>query len=233
MTGMEGKTGEHNARGRGAAGRGSAGRQGRRDVPISHRVRPRSREARCQGPMAGQGHSGGGAWFLDPTYVCPPSSYLNSSSNLSTPSVFTVVGYQLMCPVLPGLTLSVSPLAVRKWGIREGLLYAQDPGPTIPASGHRRPLTSLASHPSCAERDCQCPGPQVLTLGLYAALLAHVNCVYTSGGSTWGLFDVGDGEGQFPLCVPGNHRLLCQRAITPVGEISFSEVAHKEGLACV
>ena len=160
MTGMEGKTGEHNARGRGAAGRGSAGRQGRRDVPISHRVRPRSREARCQGPMAGQGHSGGGAWFLDPTYVCPPSSYLNISSNLSTPSVFTVVGYQLMCPVLPGSTLSVSPLAVRKWAIREGLLSAQYPGPTIPATGHRWPLTSLASHPSCAEWDAGVLGPR-------------------------------------------------------------------------
>lgn len=82
----------------------------------------------ARGPWQVRGTAEAEPGLLDPTYDCPPSSYLNISSNLSMPSVFTVVGYQLMYPVLPGLTLSVSPLAMRKRGIRvRFLLKVQRP----------------------------------------------------------------------------------------------------------
>lgn len=82
------------------------------DVSLSLRVRPRSREVSCQWPVAGQGQSGGGAQASRiPPMPVLLSAYLNDSSNLPTLPVFTVIGYLLTRPVLPDLTLSVSPLA--------------------------------------------------------------------------------------------------------------------------
>lgn len=99
----------------------------------------------------------------------------------------------------------------------------------VPAAGHHWPLTSLASS-QLAELGLLEFWAPVSDSGALCNLLAQVSCVYTSGGSAWGLFDVGDGEGQFLLCSPDSTGFFVM-AITPVW--NSQKVAHKEGLACV
>ena len=171
--------------------------------------------------------------FPDPTYACPPFSLSKWQQQPShAPCVHRD---RLSAEASSAAWLNLVSISTRRWvdGASEGVRFllkssTHDPSRWAPLAAHQPGFSS-----QLAELDCRRPGPQSLTLGLCATLLAEVSCVYTSGGSAWGLFDVGDGDGQVPLCIPGNHRLPCQRAITPVGESPSQKVAHKEGLACV
>lgn len=103
----------------------------------------------------------------------------------------------------------------------------------IPTAGHRWPLTSLASHPSCAERDCRCPGPQVLTLGSgQPCWLTLAAFTPQAGGRGDGLMSVMERVSSHCAFLVITGFFVSGQSLL-WGKSPSQKVAHKEGLARV